>query len=371
MTNKNTTNSSINNDQDSWGSRKQIHLLIIMLATALGIYLCYKLAAPFLPVITWALTLAILFVPIQHWFERRIKNSNLATTASVLVISLIVVVPMIFLGTQLITEVVKGADIIKKKIEDGEWRRTFDSHSHFASLRKWIEEQTDLPGALNNLYSWLTSLGASFVQGSVLQLFGLLLTFYLLFYFLRDRKIILQSLHSLSPFSMGAMNRLFKEVSDTVYATIYGTLVVAAVQGTLGGLVFWWLELPAPLLWGLAMSLLAIVPVLGAFVIWIPAAIFLALDGDWSKALILSLWGGIVIAGIDNLLYPILVGTQLNMHTVLVFISLVGGLMIFGPSGLILGPVTLCITKFLLQIWSRRNWKEQAATLSEKQVMNF
>lgn len=354
-----------------WGSKRQVHLFVILLATAIGIYFCSKLAAPFLPVIAWALTLAILFVPFQHWLETRIKNSNLATTLSVLAISLIVVVPITFLGTRLITEGVLGAEIIKKKIESGEWRRVFDSRSHFGSFRRWIEEQTDLPGALNNLYSWLSGLGASFVQGSVLQLLGLLLTFYILFYFLRDRKIMLQFLSSLLPLSTEEAKRLFKDVSDTIYATIYGTLVVAAIQGTLGGLIFWWLELPAPLLWGLAMSLLAVVPVLGAFVIWVPAAIFLALDGDWSKALVLSLWGGLVIGGIDNLLYPILVGTKLKMHTILVFISLVGGLTVFGPSGLILGPVIVCITKFLLEIWGRRNWRAKVTDLPEKQAVNF
>ena len=102
------------------------------------------------------------------------------------------------------------------------------------------------------------------------------------------------------------MSRLFGRTVDTVQATLYGTIAVAAIQGVLGGLIFWWLGLPTPLLWGLVMGLLALVPVLGAFVVWVPAAIFLALDGSWGKALILSTWGGIVIACVDNLLYPIL-----------------------------------------------------------------
>jgi predicted PurR-regulated permease PerM len=88
--------------------------------------------------------------------------------------------------------------------------------------------------------------------------------------------------------------------------------------------MFWWLSLPTPLLWGLVMGLLAIVPVLGAFVVWIPAAIFLALDGNWEKAIILFLWGGLVVSSIDNLLYPMLVGNRLKLHTVPAFISLVG-----------------------------------------------
>ena len=144
-------------------------------------------------------------------------------------------------------------------------------------------------------------------------------------------------------------------VNDTVHATLYGTFAVAVVQGTLGGLMFWWLGLPAPLLWGIVMALLAVVPVLGAFIIWIPAAIFLLLEGSEGKALLLTLWGAIVVGGIDNLLYPILVGRRLKMHTILAFISLVGGLIVFGPSGLILGPVIFTVTRLLLEIWSRQN----------------
>ena len=150
------------------------------------------------------------------------------------------------------------------------------------------------------------------------------------------------------------MDRLFSRMGDTVYATIYGTLAVAAVQGTLGGLMFWWLGLPAPVLWGLVMGVLAVVPVLGAFVVWIPAALFLALDGSGGKALMLAVWGGVLVGGIDNVIYPILIGNRLRLHTIPSFIAIVGGLIVFGPSGLILGPVTLTVTLLLLEIWRRR-----------------
>ena len=150
------------------------------------------------------------------------------------------------------------------------------------------------------------------------------------------------------------MDRLFSRVGDIVHATIYGTLAVAAVQGTLGGLMFWWLGLPAPALWGLVMGALAVVPVLGAFVVWIPATLFLALDGSWGKALILASWGGVLVGGIDNVIYPILVGNRLKLHTIPAFMAIVGGLIVFGPSGLILGPVTLTVTVLLLEIWRSR-----------------
>ena len=113
--------------------------------------------------------------------------------------------------------------------------------------------------------------------------------------------------------------------------------------------------MPEPLLWGVVMGILAVVPVLGAFIIWIPVALFLALEGNAGKALILTIWGAIVVGGIDNLLYPMLVGRRMKMHSIVAFISIVGGLMVLGPSGLILGPVMFTVTRVLLEIWSRRN----------------
>jgi predicted PurR-regulated permease PerM len=118
--------------------------------------------------------------------------------------------------------------------------------------------------------------------------------------------------------------------------------------------MFWWLGLPAPLLWGMVMAILAVVPMLGAFIVWIPAALFLALEGSWGKALILTLWGMLIVGTIDNLLRPVLVSSRLKLHTVLAFISVVGGLMLFGAAGLILGPVALTITTVLLEFWRTR-----------------
>ena len=118
--------------------------------------------------------------------------------------------------------------------------------------------------------------------------------------------------------------------------------------------MFWWLNLPAPFLWGVVMGVLAVIPVLGAFIVWIPAALFLVLEGDWGKAVILSVWGGVVVGGIDNLIYPVLVGNRLRMHTVIAFVSVVGGLIAFGPSGVVLGPVTVSVTGALLRAWRER-----------------
>jgi predicted PurR-regulated permease PerM len=245
-------------------------------------------------------------------------------------------------------------DTVRAKVESGEWLRILDGYPRVAPIAQRIERQIDLPGPISAIAAWLTTAVASFVTGSVIQAISLLLTFYLLFYFLRDRDAVLLETRALSPLSKADMDRMFRRVGDTIYATVYGTLAVAALQGTLSGLMFWWLGLPAPVLWGLVMGALAVVPVLGAFVVWVPAALFLALGGHWGKALILTVWGGVIVAGIDNVIYPILVGNRLKLHTIVAFMAIIGGLVVFGSSGLILGPVTLTVTMLLFEIWRRR-----------------
>lgn len=335
-------------------SSAQIHALVLMALTLIGLYLCSRLALPFLPALAWALALAVIFTPFQRWLERRIRHPNRATSISIVVIAVIVVVPAVFVVDRMLVETAKGAELIRSGAASGTLQQGFETHPLLAPLGRWIEGQSDLPETFGRLATWLTNTAASFVRGSVVKFTGLLLTFYFLFYFLRDRRLALDSLRFKSPLLPAEMDRVFSRVVDTIHATIYGTLTVAAIQGTLGGLMFWALGLPAPLLWGIVMGLLAIIPVLGAFVIWIPAAIWLASQGHWGKALLLTAWGGIVVAGIDNLIYPILVGNRLQQHTVLAFISLVGGLIVFGASGIILGPLTVTLTLLLFEFWHER-----------------
>lgn len=338
-----------------WVSPPHIRALVLIIATGGGIYLCYLLAKPFIPALAGALALAVLFAPLHRRLESHVRRPSLAAAISIVVIALIVLVPVTFVVNRLVAEATKAADAMKALVEAGVWRRTLEAHPGIAPFGRWIDQYFDLPGMLQTAAAWLTDVTTSFVWGSVLQLIGFVLAFYLLFYLLRDRKAMLESFRRLSPLSEEDMNRLFGEVHETIRTTVYGTFAVATVQGVLGGLMFWWLGLAAPLLWGVVMGLLGVVPALGAFVVWIPAAIFLALAGSVSKALLLTVWGTIVVGGIDNLLYPMLVGYRLRLHSVLAFVSILGGLIVLGPSGLILGPVAFTVTRVLLEIWGRRN----------------
>jgi len=336
---------------------RSLHLaqtLVLLLLTGGGIAVCVAMTVPFLSSLAAAMTLAVLFMPLQRWLEQRLRRPGLAAGVAVLVIGVLVVVPALFVGERMAGQAVKGAQLIEERLRAGEWRAAIEARPTLAAYVERFERQIDVPDALRDLTRRLSLTAGSVVKGSAVQLVGVVLAFYLLFFFLRDRLLVREALHRWSPMTEPEMDHLIRRVADTIHATVYGTLAVASVQGLLGGLMFWWLDLSAPLLWGTVMALLAVVPMLGAFIVWIPAALWLLIQGEWGDALILSAWGMFVVGTIDNLLRPMLVGQRLKLHTLGAFVSVVGGLVLFGPPGLILGPVALAITLELINLWPLR-----------------
>ena len=334
-------------------TRGRLRAFVLLAITLLGLWLCYRLIAPFLPALTWALALGTFFMPAHCWVEGKLKWPNLAALVSVALIASLVVAPVLLLGDRLIEEAIKGAALLQETFRSGEWRQTLRANRFAAPVTQLLDQLTPAD-LIERVRTWTVDAGASRVRGWIWDIVTILIAFYLLFYFLRDRRLAAEAFRDLSPLSTADTDLLLQRTADAIYATLYGTVAVAVVQGALGAAIFWWLDLPAPLLWGLVMGLLAIVPVLGAFIIWVPTALFLALSGDWGKAVTLALWGAVVIGGIDNLLYPMLVGERLKLHTVPAFIAIVGGLIVFGPSGLLLGPVVVTVTLFAIEILRAR-----------------
>jgi predicted PurR-regulated permease PerM len=177
---------------------------------------------------------------------------------------------------------------------------------------------------------------------------------FLLFFLLRDRALALTSLRSLLPLRDDETSELLQRVGDTVLATALGRLTIAAVQGVLAGLAFWVLGVPGVVLWAFTLAVCAMVPAFGSFLVWGPVAIYLGLTGHWGKAALLAIWGGLIVSTIDNILYPVLVGSHLRAHTATILLSVLGGIALFGPIGIVLGPVLFTITTTLLDIWHRR-----------------
>jgi predicted PurR-regulated permease PerM len=332
--------------------------LALLAATLIGLYVCYLLALPFIPALAWALAMAVLAAPLHHRLERRLTHPTLAAAISVVLLALLVVMPLTLMAQQLSGVLRTGVASVQEQFASGDLKRSIHAYPLFVRVNDTIGGHMDFTTILANLGTWLTNLGALLVRESLANVITVLLAFYLLFFLLRDHREALLQAKMLSPLTDAETDYVFGRISDTIHAIIFGIAVTAAVQGAFGGLIFWLLGLPNPVFWGIVMALLSVFPFLGAFVVWIPAAIHLALSGAWGKAAILAAYGSIVIGGIDNILHPILAGGRLRLHTIAMFISIVGGLMLFGASGLILGPLAVTTTVAMLEIWRERAYAQ-------------
>ena len=228
-----------------------------------------------------------------------------------------------------------------------------------------VEQQVGLPENASIATIWLKTILSRLVKESAIAAVQVCLTLYFLFYFLRDRVRVLKAIRSFLPLSESETDTLFCRVNDTIHATLYGMLALSVLQGVLGGLMFWWLGVPSPWFWALVAAVFAFVPVVDTFVLWLPAAVYLGLEGRWGEALGVAALGSLLVRAIENFLYPVLVKDRLRVPSVSIFVSLVGGLLLFGWSGLVLGPVILTVTSALLEICARRIGEPQVGVRSQ------
>lgn len=391
----------------SFPSRTQVRALALGAATVLVFYLCYRVAQPFLIPLVWGATLALITHPVHSWLAARTQRPSLAAASSVLLVTVLLVAPALWAGTVLVREGRKGLTALQEAWHQGRGQGAVAKVPGLSTVVRELlgepggEKQPEVrsgaenptteatgrkeegkgeakgkeegkeedpkseadPGAMagvetaaakEGLGPALKSRMPRVLSGSVKSIVEVLVALFALFFFLRDGEHAVEALRDWVPLSRAESGHVLGRLGDTVRATTFGTVTVGAIQGVLGGLMFWWLGLPGPVLWGTIMALLALVPVLGAFVIWVPAALFLAMEGELLKALILAAWGALVIGLADNLLYPVLVGRRLRMHTLPVFIAIIGGLSLFGAAGLVIGPAALCLALELLRIWKNR-----------------
>jgi predicted PurR-regulated permease PerM len=190
--------------------------------------------------------------------------------------------------------------------------------------------------------------------GSISAITQIVVMLFLLFFLYRDGDLGIAYLRSIVPLNDRETDHLFSRLVDTVRATVMGHFLVAAIQGLAAGIAFASLGISSASLLGVATVFFAMVPSFGAFVVWVPIAIYLAIMHHWIQAGILMAVGTFVISTLDNVLNPVLVGAQLRLHTVPIFLSIVGGISLFGISGLILGPIVFALTQSLLDIWRER-----------------
>ncbi len=340
--------------EDGWFSRERVLTLTLLALTVLALYLCYLLVQPFLPALAFALALVVFTYPLYQAIARRVHQPDLAAGLAVVAVGLLVVTPVILVGRTFVVQLTAGLNVLQAEIASGHWREVVGRYGWLERVVAWLEAEVNPAAVAGKAGEVLGPYVPSVVIGSAWTLAGLLMTLFILFFFFRDGGPALGMLRSLLPLSRTEADEVFGRIADTIHASIFGSLVVASVQGTLGGVMFWVLGLPAPVFWGFVMALLALVPMLGTFLVWGPAAIFLALAGQWGKAVLLVAWGAIAIGLIDNLLYPFLVRTRMRLHTLPVFFAILGGVSLFGAAGVVLGPLILSVTDALIDVWRRR-----------------
>lgn len=308
---------------------------------------------PFVTPGAWAVALAVLLQPAYRAARSARIQPSIAAAIVTCGLGITVFLPAVWVLNTLFDAAGRGMEHLGPSNLHGLWQRLMQNHPIPPTLEVIITNFINISARDDELLRALSMRIHSILKASLIGLVHGCLALFAVFFFLRDGEPLLTGLKAMMPLSEQDTDALIKRIVDTIHATLLGMVAVSILQGALGAALLWWLKIPGAVVWGAIMFLLALVPYLGAFVVWIPIAAFLAISGDWYRAIVTVLWGTVVIGLSDNLCYPYLVGRRLHYHSLLVFIFFVGGIVIFGAAGIVLGPVVLAITERLLWIWRR------------------
>ncbi len=333
---------------------EQARWIAVLAATAIALYLCWLMLRPFIGVLEWAVVLVIIFYPVHKRLAGKIKRRGLSALVSCLLVVLVVVLPLTILTTALVEELAKVVPNLPSQLSELFNSRT----SPFGRLFGWIEARFGIDTFRSQAFivdqlkqSSERLLGISFnlmgnIVGGIVKAFFVVFTMYYLF---RDGERIVAKLPAVLPLSNEQSEAIIVRTQEVVSASVYGVVTIAVLQGLLGGIAFWILGIPSPLLWAVLMAFVCMIPIAGSFLVWLPLSIYLIANGHWTKAAMLIVWGALVVSTIDNFLRPRLIRNQTKLHELFVFFSVLGGISVFGLLGIVLGPVVLAITLGLLQ----------------------
>ncbi|MBP1203110.1 putative PurR-regulated permease PerM [Duganella sp. 1411] len=305
--------------------------------------------APYGGAIFWGVVLAILFAPIYRWLLQRTRNkANLASILTLLLIVVIVILPLTLVSVSIVNQAASVVDMVRS----GDISVAGFFNKIMAALPNWLVGLLDKfhLTSLANLQDKLTD-AASQVSQEVAKrainaglytfdfLTSLCILLYLLFFLLRDGDKLSKRIKEAVPLSRKYKQRLFQNFTTVIRATVKGNILVAIAQGALGGLIFWFLDVRAPVLWGVLMAFLSLLPAVGAAIVWAPVAIYFLATGAVWQGVTLAAFGVFVIGLVDNFLRPVLVGQDTKMPDYVVLLSTVGGMALFGLNGFVIGPV--------------------------------
>lgn len=341
-------------------------------------YLMYWILLPFFAALAWSLFVAFLVYPLHAWLTRKLHGRKNISVALITLLTLLVIVgPLAALGAAF---GLQAADLLAFI------RRYAAEHPEFSDLTAvpvlgnaliWV--QSVLGISLAQIQTWvqegagtvlqpLAALGGKLFIGALGTVLDFVLMMFLLFFMIRDRQEMLDTLSALIPLSSNYKARLFKHLGSVTRAIVYGSGVTALVQGALVSIGFAIVGLPSPIVFGVLATLFALVPMAGTPVIWMPAVIVLAVQQRWVAAGFLFIWG-VVITTIDNVLRPWLVAGRAQVSALTVFIGVLGGASAFGAMGFFLGPLVLALVialiRFTLEV--RRSESEEPEVIGAEQ----
>ncbi len=331
-----------------------------LVAAALLAYLLYLVLSPLAQPIAWALFIAFLVHPLHVWLTRRLRG-RAAVSAGLLTLLVFVVLigPLGALGAAFAAQV---TELARRAQEFATEHRPSDLGELaqvpvLGPALAWVQENTGI--SLAQLQAWavqaaqailkgLAGVGRAAFLGALGTVIGFALMMFILFFAIRDAGKLFRALRELVPLEHDDKARLFDHLASVTRALVYGTGVTALVQGVMVGAGFAVVGLPSPVVFGVLAALAALIPLAGTPVVWVPAVVALGMQGRWTAAIILLIWGGFITT-MDNFLRPWLVSGKAEIGALTVFIGVLGGVGAFGPIGIVLGPLVLALAIALIR----------------------
>ncbi|MFB3925223.1 MAG: AI-2E family transporter [Syntrophales bacterium] len=331
---------------------KAFRVIFYAALVSIAVLFLYVLSPFFYPIF-WAGVIASIFRPLFNKLNKRKARPNLNSLITLAVVVLILILPLAVTGSLLLKESIQIYNNFARqkagyqeniqglidRIQHNRWIQKLNINE-----RSWADK---LSQAAESIVTYILGSLKNWTQNFLVFLIMFVIMLYTLFYFIRDGDKILEVLISSSPLGKDKTRLLLDEFVSTAKATLRGTLILGGVQGLLGGILFWIVGIEAALIWGLIMVVASILPT-GSGIVWAPAGILMLLTGHVWEGVTILVVGALVIGIVDNLLRPLVVGKEIGMHPVLIFLSTMGGLVLFGFSGFVIGPV---ITSMLLALW--------------------
>lgn len=342
---------------------------------ALLAYLAYLIFQPFLSAIVWAAVLVVVSYPVNNWLARR-RGRTVAALITTFGVMLILILPALFIMSAFVKQGLEAGRSIQAGIAGGK----FDWVNH-----AWTELQERFPNAgpsdLATVLHRYADHAAGFLAGklgeilknSAAFLFHLCVTLLVMFYLYRDGDSILERLREVLPFEDAHRDRMIRDSRDLIVASVTSSLVAAAMHGIFGGFAFAVTGVSSPVFWGVMLAFCSFVPVIGSALIWVPAAVALFLEGHHVGAIAVVVICGGVVNVLENFVRPWLISGRAEMSGLLVFISVLGGISVFGLLGVVLGPTIVAMAASVLELYApshappapplRDNAKETTAVL--------